>query len=256
MSAPVIILTGASRGLGESVARLLAPVARLMLVARSATRLQALTEELGEATFVAGDLSEQATVSRCVEQTLERWGRIDALINNAGVIEPIAPLAQADFDLFRRNIEVNLIAPAALMQACLPHLRQQRGRIVNINSGAAVKTMVGWSSYCTAKAGLLHLTNNLAQEEPDVTFISLRPGVIDTDMQQQIRGSSGMEDAAHQKFLDLHQSGQLEPPEVPARAAAWLALKAPTEWSGEFVNYSEERVALPAQEFFGSQVGL
>ncbi len=65
-----------------------------------------------------------------------------------------------------------------------------------------------------------------------------------------------MTQAAHQKFLDLHAENQLEPPEVPGRVAAWLALHAPREWSGEFISYAEERVAEPAAEFFRTRVGL
>lgn len=253
---PVIVVTGASRGLGRAIALQLAPHARLLLVARDATALESLAQEC-QAQFLALDVTDSSAATTIVESALNHYSRLDALVNNAGVVGPIAPLAESEISAWRHNLEVNLMAPAALIQAALPHLRRSRGRIVNISTGAAVKTMVGWSAYCTAKAGFLHLTRNLAVEEPEITSVSLRPGVIDTGMQAEIRKSgSGMEADAHQKFLDLHREKQLEPPEVPGRVAAWLALQAPTEWSGEFISYAEERVAQSALEFFQTAVGL
>ncbi len=113
--------------------------------------------------------------------------------------------------------------------------------------------MEGWSAYCASKAGLLHLTRVLATEEPEVTAVSLRPGVVDTRMQAQIRQSEpgAMPPSSKERFENLKEEGELEPPEVPARAIAWLVLHAPEEWSGEFIEYDELRVAEPARALFG-----
>ncbi len=253
---PVILVTGASRGLGRATAQALDSVStRLALTARSPEPLRELESELTEAIALPADLADPKTPQKLIEQVLERFGRLDAVVNNAGLLGPVAPLAKADLREWETNLKVNLLAPVALIQAALPALRESRGRIVNVSTGAALKPMVGWSAYCSSKAGFLHLTTVLAQEEPLVTSVSLRPGVIDTAMQAQIReqGRTGMAQEAHQKFLNLYDQGQLEPPEVPGRTAAWLALKAPLDWSGQFLQYSEPRLAEPAASFFGRE---
>jgi len=129
-------------------------------------------------------------------------------------------------------------------QAAIPHLRTARGRIVNVSSGAAVKAIEGWSAYCVAKAGGIHLTRLLAAEEPDITTVALRPGVVDTDMQALIRaeGAKAMNPEKRASFLELKATGQLLDPAVPARKIAWLALNAPSALSGAFLDYDDPRI--------------
>jgi NAD(P)-dependent dehydrogenase (short-subunit alcohol dehydrogenase family) len=169
---------------------------------------------------------------------------LDGLVNNAGVLEPVALLAEADPAGWRTNIEVNLLGPFYLTHFALPHLRPRRGRVINVSSGAAVKTTEGWSAYSTAKAALNHFTRLLAAEEPEVVAVALRPGVVDTAMQATIReeGQEGMTGESHEKFVQYHEQGQLLPPEKPGRALALLALYAPHEWSGEFIAWDAPRV--------------
>jgi len=102
----------------------------------------------------------------------------------------------------------------------------------------------GWGAYCTAKAAVNHFTRVLAEEEPDVTAIAFRPGVVDTAMQAQIRreGASGMPKEAYARFVDYHEQGDLLPPEVPGCALAVLAFYAPHEWSGSFLPWNDEQV--------------
>lgn len=257
LESPVVIVTGASRGLGAAVARWLATQnARITLTARSAESLRqvvsAVEERGGTPLTIPADVSERDACDQLIAQTLDRFGRINALVNNAGVLQPIAPLAEADPEAWAYNITVNLVAPFYLIHAALPALRESRGRIINISTGAAVNPMQGWSAYCASKAGFLHLTRVVAAEEPAVTSISLRPGVVDTEMQAEIRqsGADAMPEASKKRFERLKQEGELEPPEVPARAIAWLALHAPAEWSGEFIEYDETRVAQPANALF------
>jgi NAD(P)-dependent dehydrogenase (short-subunit alcohol dehydrogenase family) len=151
------------------------------------------------------------------------------------------------------NIEVNLNGPFFLIRAALPELRRRGGRVVNVSSGAAEKAIPGWSAYCAAKAALTHFTRILAAEEPEIVAVSLRPGVVDTAMQEAIRekGAAGMDADKLAYFRELKAGGKLEPPDVPGRAMAWLALRAPREWSGEFLDYDDPRIAGPAADFFG-----
>lgn len=238
-----LLITGASRGLGEAIARLADNLGhKTVLVARDSKRLEQLQKELSTAHTIASNLAELDSLESTVARTLDILGGLDALINCAGTIEPISPLEGSSAQAWAQAIEVNLTAPALLMRACLPELRKNRGRIVNVSTGAAVKPMAGWSAYCASKAGLLHLTSVLAIEAPEVACFSLRPGVIDTGMQGLIRESQGMRESDQQRFLELHKQGQLEPPEVPARAAIWLALKGPQQRSGELIEYTDPEV--------------
>lgn len=256
MDQPTIIITGASRGLGAAAARLAARMgANVVLNARSDEALETVAAEIrqagrralsspGQTLTAPGDISRREDCRRLVEQALERFGRLDAIVNNAGVIEPIAPVAQVKAQAWEKSFAVNLHGPVWLVQAALPHLRETRGRVINVSSGAAANPIPGWAAYSAAKAALNHFTRSLAIEEQGITAIAFRPGVVDTEMQVAIRslGASGMPERAYNRFVQLHQKGQLLPPELPGRALAALALYAPPEWSGEFIQWDEERV--------------
>lgn len=249
MSQPVVIVTGASRGLGAAAARIAAEMgAAVVINARSADDLAAVAGEIesagGRVLVVPGDVSQPAVCERIVAQAVDAFGRLDAVINNAGVLGPIAPLAEADADAWQRNWAINVLGPVMLTQAALPHLRQSGGRIVNVSSGAAVRGLPGWGAYCLSKAAINSLTRVTAAEEPDVIAVAVRPGVIDTEMQRMIReeGAEGMPAADHQSFVQRYEQGELLPPEAPGRALALLALYAPPELSGEFVEWDADAV--------------
>ena len=245
-----IVITGASRGLGAATARIAARMGtNLVLNARSKGPLHALAAEIqaagGTAIAVAGDISRPETAQELVQRAMDEFGRLDAIVNNASLITPIAPVAEANPTAWEQNLAVSLLGPFLLSRTAIPHLRQNHGRIVNVSSGAAVRVIPGWSAYCAAKAALNQLGRVLAVEEPEITVLALRPGVVDTEMQATIRreGGRGMPAGWHQRFLQYHQHGELLPPEQPGRALAVLALHAPHEWSGEFLQWDDPRVA-------------
>jgi len=256
-ASPVVIVTGASRGIGASAARWLADRGiSLALMARSAASLQEVADGVerrgARALPLALDIADPAACRRAVSATISHFGRLDGLINNAGTLAPLAPAAQADPASWRRNIEVNLLGPFYMIRAGIEHLRRENGRIVNVSSGAARHPVETWSAYCTAKAGLTHLTRVVAVEEPRVTVVSLRPGVVDTRMQAKIRedGPGIMPPEKVAYFEALKRENRLEPPAVPARAIAWLVLQAPREWSGELIEYDDPRLAQAARDMF------
>ena len=249
MPSPTVIVTGASRGLGAATAQILGKQgANVVLNARSVEDLDEVARRIDprqERVLVApGDVSNAAQCLELVRQSVRRFGRLDALINNAGVLQPIAPVADVDPGQWTQNVLVNLAAPFYLTHYALPHLRQSRGRVINVSSGAAVRATQGWSAYCAAKAALNHFTRVLADEEPDVVTLSFRPGVVDTEMQRAIRdeGAQGMPSESHQKFQRYFETGELLSPEEPGRALAVVALHAPHAWSGDFVAWDEEKV--------------
>ncbi len=245
-----IIITGASRGLGAAAAKIMAEMgANLVLNARSEDMLEQVAAEINESTGgsalpLAGDISEEAVCEMLVAAAIDQYGQIDAIVNNAGVIAPITPISDSDIPTWKRNIAVNLFAPFMLTRAALPHLRRTNGRVISTSSGAAVKTISGWSAYSVAKAAINHFTAMLAHEEEKITAIALRPGVVDTEMQTQIRrdGAAGMSHAEYQKFIQYHEGGMLNPPEQPGRVLAVLALFAPRTWSGEFISWEDDRI--------------
>lgn len=244
-----ILVTGASRGLGAAAARLAASMgANVALAARTQEWVEEEAEKIraagGKALALRGDVSREDDCRALVQRTLDQFGRIDGLVNNAGAIEPISPVAAARLDEWEQNWRVNLLGPVVLVQAALPHLRESQGRVVNITSGAAVNVIPGWAAYSTAKVGLNHLTRILAQEEPGVTTLALRPGLVDTEMQKTIRerGRSQMAERNYNLLFSRYDQGQLLPPEKPGLSVACLALYAPREWSGEVLSWDEERV--------------
>ncbi|MCG6895092.1 MAG: SDR family NAD(P)-dependent oxidoreductase [Desulfobacteraceae bacterium] len=252
---PIVIVTGASRGIGAAVARRLGESgAGVTLLARSEPRLEAAADAVraagGLAETVVGDVSDPEVCRETVERTLDRFGRIDGLVNNAGVIEPLSVTGVADLSRWRYNLEVNVYGPFALMRYASEALRKRHGRVVNVSSGAASRPIPAAGAYCAAKAALTHLTRVFAEEEPAVTALCVRPGVVDTAMQAVLRrqGPEHMppEDAAF--YQQLHEEGRLEPPEVPGRAIAWLVLHAPKEWSGSFLDYDDPMIAAPAAQ--------
>jgi NAD(P)-dependent dehydrogenase (short-subunit alcohol dehydrogenase family) len=259
---PVVVVSGASRGLGAAIARWLAKAAAAVtLIARSKENLLNVARDVrrlgGRPLVFNADVSEYDACRTAVENTLDKFGRIDALVNNAGIVQPISEIAQTDPEDWRYNIEVNLIGPFNLIRAAISPLREHNGRIVNVSSGAANLVLETVSAYCTAKGALNHFTQILATEETAVTAVSVRPGVVDTDMQTFIRreGPKAMpvEQAAY--YRQIKDRGELEPPEIPARSIAWLALYAPSEFSGKFLDYDDPQIRRPALKVFGEMLG-
>ena len=256
---PVTIVTGASRGLGEEVARQLGSTgATVALVARSLDDLRRTADavkDCGSACLaLAADVSDPDACRRVVEQTVGEFGRLDSLVNNAGIVTPLETIAGAAPAQWRRNVEVNLLGPVYMTMAALAPLRATHGRIINVSSGAAVHVIQAASAYCASKAALNQFTSVLAAEEPLITTVAVRPGVVDTPMQALLRreGPDKMpaEQAAY--YRNLKTDGRLEPPEIPARVIAWLALQAPHSLSGRFVSYDDPRIAEPAAALFQS----
>ena len=255
---PVVIVTGASRGLGAAVVRWLAKArAAITLISRSEDRLKDVAGEVrslgGTPLIFTADVSSSDACRKAVELTLDKFDRIDAVVNNAGIIQPISSIALTEPDDWRYNIEVNLLGPFYMIQAAISSLRSQNGRIVNVSSGAATRVVKNVSAYCAAKAALNHFTRVLAEEEPELTAVTVRPGVVDTDMQAIIRneGENVMPDEQLAYYRQLKANGELEPPEIPGRSIAWLALHAPTEFTGQFFDYDDPRIAKPALRAFG-----
>jgi 3-oxoacyl-[acyl-carrier protein] reductase len=186
----VAIVTGAARGLGRAVAaRLHERGASVAVNVRGESRARDVAREIGDDVLgVSGDIAAAGIPEAIVRQTLDRFGRIDILINNAAL--PLTTrFEQISADEWRHAIEVNLTAPFLLTQAVVPAMkRQQYGRIVNISStaGRMVSTL-GGAHYTSSKTGLLGLTRAAAKElgTYGITVNAVCPGMIDTELTRE-----------------------------------------------------------------------
>ncbi|KAL9037321.1 MAG: hypothetical protein Q9180_003786 [Flavoplaca navasiana] len=133
----------------------------------------------------------------------------------------------------------------AFVKAALPSLRISNGRVIFTSSGASTKAYSTWGAYGASKAAMNHLNLTLAAEEPSLTCLSIRPGVVDTQMQSDIRNvhSSLMDEKDVAKFQTLHQEGQLLKPEQPGYVIARLALDASRQLSGRFLDWAAPELA-------------
>ena len=233
----VILVTGASRGIGAAAAAALADAgATVVLTARDGRLLEEVVQSIGgTASARACDVSDYASFHALVADTKARFGRLDALINNAGVIEPIVSIADSDPAAWARNIHINLTGAYHAIRAVLPPmLADGGGTIVNVSSGAAIRPLQGWSAYCSAKAGLHMLTRAVALETAGqgIRVFGFQPGTTDTDMQVLIR-ASGVNPVSQ------IPRGDLTPVAHPAAAIVYLCTAAADDLNGQECNLKD-----------------
>jgi NAD(P)-dependent dehydrogenase (short-subunit alcohol dehydrogenase family) len=237
LSGKTVVITGASRGIGAAAAEAMAAEgASLMLLARSADAITALATRLRAAGVRAEamtcDVGQFSQVQAAVGRTREAFGRVDALINNAGVIEPIGPMATTDPRAWAHSADTNFKGVFFGMRAVLPLMRAQgAGVIVNLGSGAAHTPLEGWSHYCAAKAACDMLTRcaHLENRGRGIRVFSLSPGTVATDMQRKIK-ASGINPVSQMDFASH------APPEMPARALVWLCTDDAADFAGQEVS--------------------
>ncbi len=216
MVAELAVVTGGGSGLGRAIAQRLAErgVEVIVLGRRSEPLEETAATAPDWIRAVAADVATQAGREAVVDAVGGRPVR--ALVHNAGILEPIGPLAGVRLEEWRHSQAVNVEAPLFLTQALLDDL--PGGRVLHISSGAAHHGYPGWGAYCTSKAALYMVCQVLQLELADrgIAVGSLRPGVVDTPMQTLVREQPPERFPAVQRFVDLHASGQLEDPQEVA----------------------------------------
>lgn len=240
MQGKVVVITGASRGIGAAAARAFAKAgAKVVLLARSMTEIDAIAAEIGPAALALRcDVADWSAVEAALAKTVQAFGRIDVLVNNAGTIDPIARLADADPAAWGRAVDVNLKGVFHGLRAAIPVMRRQGGgTIINVSSGAARNALEGWSSYCAGKAGALMLTQAAHLEEGPhgIRVLGLSPGTVATEMQVKIKASG------------INPVSQLDPAvhipaDWPAPALVWMCGPAADPWLGTDVSLRDEAV--------------
>ena len=189
----VVVITGASSGLGDATARhLSAQGATVVLGARRVDRIQSLADELnakgGNALAVATDVTHHEQVKKLVDTAVQKFGRIDVMINNAGLM-PHSPLERLKIDDWNRAIDVNIKGVLYGIAAALPHMKQQKaGHIINVSSVAGHKITPNGAVYCATKHAVRVLSEGLRQEvKPyNIRTTNITPGAVATELPDSI----------------------------------------------------------------------
>ncbi|MFK7871162.1 MAG: SDR family oxidoreductase [Roseobacter sp.] len=240
MAGQTVMITGASRGIGAETAREFAKSgANVALLARGQAAIADLAGEIGaQAIAIPCNVASYREVAAAADATKQAFGRIDVLINNAGVIEPISHLGAADPDAWGEVIDINLKGVFNGMHAVLPFMKEQGGgSILTISSGAAHGPIEAWSHYCASKAAVNMLTRCLDKEEAahGIRAIGLSPGTVATQMQREIK-ASGVNPVSQLNWEDHI------PADWPAKALMWMCAPDADRFKGQEISLRDEGI--------------
>lgn len=232
------IVTGGSRGIGRAVAVRLAKDGMNLVInyrgnSAAAEETERICRELGaEVLLVQGDVSRAEDCEKLAAQAKEAFGRVDVLVNNAGITRD-GLLARMTEEDFRAVLDVNLVGPWNMMKAVNRIMMKQRyGRIVNLSSVTGLMGNMGQTNYAAAKAGILGMTKSYAREVANrgITVNAVAPGFIDTDM------TEAMPEGAKDKIITGIPMGRTGKPEDVAEAVAFLASEQAGYITGEVLR--------------------
>ncbi|TDE35981.1 SDR family oxidoreductase [Antarcticimicrobium sediminis] len=240
MTGKTVLITGASRGIGAEAGRVFAAAgANVILLARSADAVAALADEIGpNAVALGADVSRYGDMETAVQTALDRFGGLDVLIGNAGVIDPITRLSEADPEDWGQAIDINLKGIFYGMRAAVPAMQKTGGgTVLTISSGAAHNPLEGWSAYCSSKAGAAMLTACLDTEERGngIRALGLSPGTVATQMQREIK-ASGVNPVSQLEWSDH------VPADWPARTLLWMCSADADDFVGTEISLRDEAI--------------
>ena len=240
LTGKTVLITGASRGIGAEAARVFADAgANVALVARGSDAIADLAGEIGaKAVAIPCDISRYWEVEKAVDNCVTAFGSLDILINNAGVIEPIARMEDADPEAWGQVIDINLKGVFNGMRAALPEMeRAGGGTVLTVSSGAAHGPVEAWSHYCASKAGAAMLTKCLHKEmgEKGIRAMGLSPGTVATQMQKEIK-ASGINPVSQLDWSDHI------PADWPAKALLWMCGADADAYLGEEISLRDEGI--------------
>lgn len=227
-----ILVTGASRGIGEAIARNLAAEGfAVVATARNIDDVEKVADAVqrqgGQCLPIAMDVSRPQDIAAVADRLRKEAILLRGLVNNAGALGPIGHILETDTDEWIRTVEINLFGAFHCIRAFAPLFVSSKACVVNISSGASEKAMEGWSAYCASKAALAMVTRSLALEASDTCLAyGLQPGLVDTQMQSRIR-ASGVNPVSGIARENLLRPGD------PAAIVTWLCRERPTDLVGK-----------------------
>lgn len=245
LNGKVALVTGGSRGIGKAVAAGLANEgARVMIAARNACEVGQVLDQMrsagAEVSGLATDVADTTQVEHLVAETIACFGRIDVLVNAAGVQGPIGPVWKTDPAQWRTTLDINLFGTMLCCRSVVPHMiAAGGGKIINFGGGGATAPRVNFSAYAVSKAAVVRMTETLAEEtrpfKIDVNAIA--PGIVNTRMLDAIveAGSAAADERERIEALRQDPAGFVAI-ELPARLAVFLASKESDGLSGKLIS--------------------
>ncbi|KAJ8721916.1 hypothetical protein PYW08_004318 [Mythimna loreyi] len=223
----VVIVTGGSSGIGAAIAIKFAEEgAKVAIVGRNKGKLDSVAKKCGNPLVLVADVTKDADVKRIISETLKHFGKLDILINNAGLGQSANIQAEHAMAVFDTVMSTNLRSVVYLTNLAAPHLVKTKGNIVNISSVAAFRAIGDGSfSYCTSKAGLDHFSRSVAQElaESGVRVNIVNPGPVRTDIIENMGATKDMQEAIFNQLQNLTALNRISVPEEIADLVLFLA---------------------------------
>jgi len=227
VSGCMFVITGGGSGLGRALAlELVKRQQAVFIMGRHEESLRNTAQQSSLIEYCCADVSLASGRAKIADK-LATQSQILGLIHNAGIIDPILPMAQIQETEWRACMATNVEAPIFLTQTLLPQLTN--ARVLHVGSGAAYFPIKGWGAYCTSKAALAMLTRCWQLDDPLLLMASVMPGIVDTAMQATIRHADYMDPEKHEFFCQLKKSGELLSTETVGAFLAWLLLDVSSE---------------------------
>ncbi len=240
----VAIITGAGRGIGEAIAVAFARQgARLVLAARTGRELERVVrdvEQVGsQAIVAAGDVSQANEINRIVSATIQRYERVDVLVNAAAIHGPIGRLWEVDAERWIDTLRVNLLGTFLCCRAVIPHLiARGGGKIINFSGGGATSPSPRLSAYGASKAAIVRLTETLAAElkEFNIQVNAIAPGMVDTHIHDDVLAAGERAGEHLRDVVRLRENRGGVPAALPAELAVFLASRKSGGLSGKLIS--------------------
>lgn len=223
LSGKIALVTGASRGIGFAIAKILSKNgATVVMTGKNKKRLEESVRKIPNGFGIPGDIKKKNDVKNIVNDTIRKYGKLDILINNAGIFPKIKQLHQIDDDEWNEVLDVNLTGQFRFTRESIPHLQKTSGSIVNISSDAGLKAYQGFhaDAYSATKAALILLTKcwSLEYAKDKIRVNCICPGVVDTDMTKPF-----LKTQRDKEFMDNeHPIGRIGKPEEIAKAVLYF----------------------------------
>ena len=247
MEQKTFLVTGASKGIGLELSLSLATSGiNVILLARDTPMLEQSRDmvqlTLPSVSLIVCDLADNHSIDTAIAELKNNFQKIDGIVHNAGMISPIMPMNKAPSDAWAENIQVNLIGVQRLTKGIYSLMQASKHcRVTTISSGASLRPLESWSSYCVAKAGQDMWARCLAEEgkQDGITAISIAPGIVNTDMQKEIRSADSEDFPSLSSFVGYYENGDLSDAKDVANKLLPLITKHTNEQSGQRFDVRE-----------------